>query len=248
MRQEVSLENCLNRPVHASDGLQRRPAIENLEGMWPAYHMSIYRLMQRRGQHLWSSQRSRPRCYANATVGIQASTAILNACLSSACTESQTAACWASHFIRIAACNTNIRNHNRYENAPAFNAIASRDFVIVKPDGSKIPVHVAIGAPYRPAKHARAGNKVGCLVLTCDDPDLATEIWGSDEMDVVAIALALIDIHLIQMIKETGVNCKSSRSPCRSIGFGSLEGNSRDSAQDHERFIVVTWSNPQSDA
>jgi hypothetical protein len=90
------------------------------------------------------------------------------------------------------------------KNAPAFNAIASRDFVIVKPDGSKIPVHVAIGAPYRPAKHARAGNKVGCLVLTCDDPDLATEIWGSDEMDVVAIALALIDIHLIQMIKETG--------------------------------------------
>jgi hypothetical protein len=66
-----------------------------------------------------------------------------------------------------------------------------------------MPIHVAIGAPYRPATMPGLQDQAGCLVLTCDDPDLATEICGFDELEALAAALSFLQLYLIKITEET---------------------------------------------
>ncbi len=69
------------------------------------------------------------------------------------------------------------------------------------PDGTTVAIHVALGAPYRPAM--LDGNYAGCQVLTCDDPDLSSEVIGRDEMDALAVALEFLELYLIKIVEET---------------------------------------------
>ena len=83
--------------------------------------------------------------------------------------------------------------------AARFVSIASRDLIFVGPAGYEMPIHVAIGAPYAEAKAEEAKGEAGCLVLTCDDPDLTTEITGADEMEALLAGLEFLQSFLVNL-------------------------------------------------
>jgi hypothetical protein len=89
------------------------------------------------------------------------------------------------------------------ENERRFEPIASRDLLLVRADGMEIPIHVAIGAPYPLVRVEGSECSAGCLVLTCDDPDLASEVVGSDLMEALAVALSFLELYLIKIVEET---------------------------------------------
>jgi hypothetical protein len=73
-----------------------------------------------------------------------------------------------------------------------------------------MPIYVAISAPYRPASLRGAQDQAGCLVLTCDDPNLATEISGFDELEALAAAVSFLQLYLIKITEETGGQLKTT--------------------------------------
>ncbi|MCW7541277.1 hypothetical protein OOT46_26045 [Aquabacterium sp. A7-Y] len=83
-----------------------------------------------------------------------------------------------------------------------FIPVASRDLIFVGPDQYEMSVHVAIGAPYTPAQAEDMKGYAGCLVLTCDDPTLATEIHGADEMEALMAGLDFIESFLKRLAVE----------------------------------------------
>jgi len=87
-----------------------------------------------------------------------------------------------------------------------FSAIASRDLLFVSQDGVKRPMHVAVGRPYFPAEEPemRMQNYAGCKVLTCDDPDLAVEVIGADQMEALSAALEYLTLFLRKLSQESG--------------------------------------------
>lgn len=80
-----------------------------------------------------------------------------------------------------------------------FVPIASRSLIFIGPDGYEMPIHVAISAPCAEAKAEEAKGEAGCLVLTCDDPDLATEITGVDEMEALLAGLEFLQSFLVNL-------------------------------------------------
>lgn len=89
-------------------------------------------------------------------------------------------------------------------NEKSFVPIASRQLVFVGPDSYEMPVHVAIGAPYTPARAEELKGYAGCLVLTTDDPALATEVFGADEMEALIAGLEFIESFLTKLAAMGG--------------------------------------------
>lgn len=83
----------------------------------------------------------------------------------------------------------------------SFVAIAERDLIFFGFDGHQIPIHVAVGAPYANAKTKGMEKYAGCLVLTCEDPELATEMFGEDEMEALVAALEFIELFLRNLVR-----------------------------------------------
>ena len=72
-----------------------------------------------------------------------------------------------------------------------------------------MPIHVAIGAPYAEAEAEEAKGRAGCLVLTCDDPDLTTEITGADEMEALLAGLEFLQSFLVNLESIGGGKLKA---------------------------------------
>lgn len=85
-----------------------------------------------------------------------------------------------------------------------FVAIAERDLIFVGSDGHQTSIHVAVGAPYANAITAGMEKYAGCLVLTCDDPELTTEMFGEDEMEALVAALEFIESFLQNLVRVYG--------------------------------------------
>jgi hypothetical protein len=85
-----------------------------------------------------------------------------------------------------------------------FHHIAERHLVYVSANGHEMPMYVAVGQPYFPAQAEEMKSKAGCLVLTCDDPDLATELHGDDEMEALVAALEYLELFLINVVQVGG--------------------------------------------
>jgi hypothetical protein len=73
-----------------------------------------------------------------------------------------------------------------------FVPIARRDLKFSTSPTVALDVILALSAPYRPAKTPMGSGNAACMVLTCDDPDLAIEVSGNDEFEALEMAL----IHL----------------------------------------------------
>ncbi|SHN36831.1 hypothetical protein [Rhizobacter sp. OV335] len=93
--------------------------------------------------------------------------------------------------------------------AARFVSLASRDLIFVGPDGYEMPIHVAISAPYADAKAEEAKGEAGCLVLTCDDPDLTTEITGADEMEALLAGREFLQSFLVNLESIGGGKLKA---------------------------------------
>lgn len=89
-------------------------------------------------------------------------------------------------------------------NPPPFRPLVSRTLMLVRPGGVDVPVHVAVGAPYRPATGKGLEDQAGCLVLTCDDPDLSVEVSGFDEFEALVSAVSFLQQFLIKITDEMG--------------------------------------------
>lgn len=87
---------------------------------------------------------------------------------------------------------------------PPFQPMVSRSLKLIRPDGIDIPIYVAAGIPYRPAIMKGFEDQAGCLVLTCDDPDLTTEVCGFDEFEALAAAVSSLQLYLVKIVEETG--------------------------------------------
>lgn len=85
-----------------------------------------------------------------------------------------------------------------------FTPIASRDLIFVNADKFETPIHVAIGAPYAPALADEAKHYAGCMVLTCEDPELATEVFGIDEFEALEVALSFLRLFLSKLAATEG--------------------------------------------
>lgn len=83
----------------------------------------------------------------------------------------------------------------------SFVAIAERDLIFVGSDGYQMPIHVAVGAPYSNARTEGMEKYAACLVLTCDDPELTTEMFGGDEMEALVAALEFIESFLQNLVR-----------------------------------------------
>lgn len=92
---------------------------------------------------------------------------------------------------------------------PRFFPIASRNLIFVGPTGYEMPIHVAISAPYAEAEAEEAKGRAGCLVLTCDDPDLTTEITGSDEMEALLAGLEFLQSFPVNLESIGGGRLKA---------------------------------------
>jgi hypothetical protein len=90
-----------------------------------------------------------------------------------------------------------------------FVPIASRNLIFVGPTGYEMPIHVAISAPYAEAKAEEAKGRAGCLVVTCDDPDLTTEITGADEMEALLAGLEFLQSFLVNLESIGGGKLKA---------------------------------------
>lgn len=78
-----------------------------------------------------------------------------------------------------------------------FVPIARRDLKYSSPTHS-LDVVLAISAPYRPPKTPlAAGKTAACMVQDCDDPTLALEIGGDDELEALEMGL----MHLEKFIE-----------------------------------------------
>jgi hypothetical protein len=89
-----------------------------------------------------------------------------------------------------------------------FKAIASRDLILVMPDGFEKPIHVAIGAPYKPAQSEGMEQYAACLVLACDEPSLATESFGADELEALIAGVQFIESFLLALVDKSGGHLK----------------------------------------
>jgi hypothetical protein len=85
-----------------------------------------------------------------------------------------------------------------------FVPMAQRDLILVRPDGYQMPIHVAVGAPYAKATSEGMEDHAACLVLTCDEPDLATEVFGQDEMEALTAGLEFIETFLTNLTDDGG--------------------------------------------
>jgi hypothetical protein len=90
-----------------------------------------------------------------------------------------------------------------------FVPIATRNLIFVGPTGYEMPIHIAISAPYAEAKAEEAKGEAGCLVLTCDDPDLTTEITGADEMEALLAGLEFLQSFLVNLESIGGGKLKA---------------------------------------
>lgn len=98
---------------------------------------------------------------------------------------------------------------NRSSRQARFVPIAARNLIFIGPDGHEMPIHVAISAPYAEAKAEEARGEAGCLVLTCDDADLATEITGVDEMEALLAGLEFLQSFLVNLESMSGGTLKA---------------------------------------
>ncbi len=87
---------------------------------------------------------------------------------------------------------------------PEFKQIASRQLIFVSAAQHRMEVFIAIGEPYRPARTPGMAELAACQVLTCDDPALASEVTGRDEMEALAAAVEFLDLFLINTIRQSG--------------------------------------------
>lgn len=85
-----------------------------------------------------------------------------------------------------------------------FVPIASRDLLLVAPDGHKMPIHVAISAPYAEARFPTMKGSAACLVLTSANPDLAIEIPGADSMEALLAGLEFLQAFLQNLASAGG--------------------------------------------
>jgi hypothetical protein len=83
----------------------------------------------------------------------------------------------------------------------SFRPVAVRELVHVSKDGYELPVYLAVSAPYFPAETEGMEAYAGCLVQTCDDPDLAVEMFGADEMEALLAGLEYIELFLANVLK-----------------------------------------------
>ncbi len=59
----------------------------------------------------------------------------------------------------------------------------------------------------------------GCEVLTYDDPDLATEVCGRDEMEALSVALNFLELYLINVVEKTSGKLRNADgSPVDPLG------------------------------
>jgi hypothetical protein len=78
-----------------------------------------------------------------------------------------------------------------------FVPIARRDLKYASPTHS-FDIVLAISAPYRPPKTpSAAGMTAACMIQDCDDPGLALEIGGNDELEALQLGL----MHLEKFIE-----------------------------------------------
>ena len=85
-----------------------------------------------------------------------------------------------------------------------FSPIASRTLVFVGANDSKAELYIAIGAPYFPARTEGMEQMAACQVLTCNEPSLATEVFGIDEMEALMAALEFLELFLVSLVKKKG--------------------------------------------
>jgi|GEM_PF-3213455 len=82
--------------------------------------------------------------------------------------------------------------------------IASRDLLLVAPDGHATRIHVAIGAPYAAAVCPTLKGSAACQVLTSANPDLVTEIPGADPMEALLAGLEFLQAFLLNLVSVGG--------------------------------------------
>jgi hypothetical protein len=86
--------------------------------------------------------------------------------------------------------------------ARKFVPIAERDLIFTNSDGYESAIHVAISAPYKPAQDDAMKEHAGCLVLTCEEEELAAEVFGIDEMEALNAGLEFLRTFLSQLVKQ----------------------------------------------
>lgn len=77
-----------------------------------------------------------------------------------------------------------------------FTAVARRHLKFRTSKAFTRDVILAISLPYRPPKTPTGVGPAACMVLTCDDPELAIEVSGKDELEALQMALLHIERFL----------------------------------------------------
>ena len=81
-----------------------------------------------------------------------------------------------------------------------FVPIARRDLKFVS-GNVVMDITLALGAPYAPS-NAPSRGPVACMILDCDDPAFAREICGTDEFEVLQMALLHFEKFIDSLIKS----------------------------------------------
>ena len=71
-------------------------------------------------------------------------------------------------------------------------------------NGREMPIDVAIGAPYAPARTEGQEKMSGCLLSTSDDEALAIEILGKDNLEALEMAVRHIRLFLCELVSRGG--------------------------------------------
>jgi hypothetical protein len=86
-----------------------------------------------------------------------------------------------------------------------FRKLVEREFLYTTKDGTSTKIYVAISKPYKIADSSLDDVKAGCQFLLCDDPDLATEVPGTDEWEALHGAICTVEFYLLELSRRKGV-------------------------------------------
>jgi hypothetical protein len=84
-----------------------------------------------------------------------------------------------------------------------FSPVTERRLILVRPDGYESEIYVAVGSPYTQAAAPEMAEYAACQILTCDDTDLTTEVYGKDSLEALVAALEFIELFLFRLIENT---------------------------------------------
>lgn len=85
----------------------------------------------------------------------------------------------------------------------SFSPVTERKLVLVRPDGYESEIYVAVGSPYTQAAAPEMAKYAACQILTCDDKDLTTEVYGQDPLEALVAALEFIELFLYRLVENT---------------------------------------------